>query len=192
MHINYITAVLFFTNGTTKRLTLGTDYALSTLSALFPKSLAKNIAFVFTNVPSPLAWNFSQDFIPSQFKIAPQFLLDNPVAARTRYLKLKHNPNVQKRQNIMLSHLETTEWAALETLAQLFDWLDHCEPQPTKEIILLHELSQEIESAITDTLTQIDQVAKKKAEIDKLIADLKNSSEVSSSPHSYWDLSLML
>ena len=52
------------TNGTVPRITVGTDYALSTLSTIFTKSLAGNIAFMFTNVLSPLHWNFSEDTIP--------------------------------------------------------------------------------------------------------------------------------
>jgi hypothetical protein len=173
-------------------LTVSTDYALSTLSALFPKSLAKNIAFVFTNVPNILSWNFCGDSIPGGLKNAPLFLLDNPVALRKNYIKLKDNSYYQKKIKVMLSRLKTTELEALEMLVLLFDWLDGCEPQPTTEIIYLYELSQEIESAITDTLTQIDQAATKKVEIDKIIDDLKNNSDVSSSPCSYRDLTLML
>jgi hypothetical protein len=191
-NIDSVTAILILTNGTTQRLSASTDYALSTLSALFPKTLAKNIAFVFTNVPNLLSWNFCEDSIPSELKNAPQFLLDNPLGLQKNYNKLKSNPNMQKKQKAMLSRLETTELEALETLVQLFDWLDDCEPQPTKEIIYLYELSQEIESSITDTLAQIDQVATKKVEIDKLIADLKNNSDVSSSPCSHRNLTLML
>jgi hypothetical protein len=191
-HIDSVTAVLILTNGTTQRLTVSTDYALSTLSAMFPKSLAENIAFVFTHVPNPLSWRFSQDTISRVLREAPQFLLDNPVALRKNYIKLKDNSNVQKMQKDMLSCLETTEEEALEMLVQLLDWLDGCEPQPTTEIILLYEMSQSIEAAITDTLAQIDQVATKKVEIDKLVADLKNNSDVSSSPCSYRDLTLIL
>jgi hypothetical protein len=87
--IDSVTAVLILANGTVPRLTVGTDYALSTLSALFPKSLANNIAFVFTNVASPLSWNFSMDTIPDVLKDANLFFLDNPIALQKKYLSFK-------------------------------------------------------------------------------------------------------
>ena len=184
-HIDSVTAVLILANGTVERITVGTDYALSTLSAIFPKTLANNIGFVFTNVPSPLAWNFSQDTLPPALKESPQFLLDNPVALQKKYLKLKDNPNMRKVQKDMRNHLKAGEQKALEMLVLLFDWLDKCKPQPTMEIVYLYEMSQEIEATITDTLAQIDQGAAKKVEIDKLMAALKNNSNVSSSPLPY-------
>ena len=181
-HIDSVTAVLILANGTSERLTVGTDYALSTLSTILPKSLTDNIAFVFTNVPSPLAWNFSQDMVPRVLKNAPQFLLDNPVAYQKKYLKLKDRPNMKKAAKDMRNHLKAGEQKALEMLVQLFDWLDYCKPQPTTEIVYLYEMSQEIEVAITDTLAQIGQGAARKVEIDKLMADLKHGSNVSPSP----------
>ena len=38
-HIDSVNAVLILANGTVPRITVGTDYALSTLSAIFPKSI---------------------------------------------------------------------------------------------------------------------------------------------------------
>ena len=184
-HIDSVNAVLILANGTIERITVGTDYALSTLSAIFPKTLAENIAFVFTNVPSPLAWNFSQDTVPRVLRDAPQFLLDNPIALQKKYLKLKDRPGMKKVEKDMRNHLKAGEQKALEMLVHLFDWLDSCKPQPTTEILYLYEMSQDIEAAITDTLAQIDQGAAKKMEIDKLMADLKNSSNVCLSPYSY-------
>jgi hypothetical protein len=187
-NIDSVTAVLILANGTIERLTVGTDYALSTLSAIFPKSLADNIAFMFTNVPSPLAWNFSQDTVPTVLKDAPQFLLDNPIALQKKYLTLKDNPNMKRAEKDMHNHLKAGEERALEMLVQLFDWLDECKSQPTTEIVYLYKMSQDIEATITDTLAQIDQGAAKKVEIDKVMADLNNSSNVSSSSCSYLGL----
>ena len=193
-HIDSVTAVLILANGTIERITVGTDYALSTLSAIFPKSLADNIAFMFTNVPSPLAWNFSQDTVPRVLKDAPQFLFDNPISLQKKYLEFKDRPGMKKVEKAgmkkvlekdMRNHLKAGEQKALEMLVQLFDWLDECKPQPTTEIVYLYEMSQEIEAAITDTLAQVDQGGAKKMEIDKLMADLKHSSNVSPSPCQY-------
>ena len=45
-YIDSIIGVLFLTNGAVPYVTVGIDYALSTLSATFPKSLARNTAFM--------------------------------------------------------------------------------------------------------------------------------------------------
>jgi hypothetical protein len=81
-HIDSVSAVLILANGSVPRITVGMDYALSALSALFPKTMANNIAFVFSNSPTYLSLNISKVFIPDILKEAPQFLLDNPSHSR--------------------------------------------------------------------------------------------------------------
>ena len=184
-HIDSVTAVLILSNGTVERITASTDYALSTLLTILPKSLAENIAFIFTNVASPLAWNFSQDIVPGVLKDAPQFFLDNPIALRRKYLNLKDRPNMKKAEKHMSNHLKAGKQKAMEMLVRLFDWLDDCKPQSTTEIVYLYEMYQDIEAAIKGTLALIDQASAKKEEIDKLKADLKHSTTVSSSPCYY-------
>jgi len=143
-NIDSVTAVLVLANGTVPRVTVGTDYALSTLSTIFPKSLASNIAFMFTNVTSPLHWNFSGDTIPDVLKDAPRLLLNNPIALHKKYLKLKGDPNMKKGMSELLRAVNAGEQNALETLVDLFDWLDGLEPQPTREIFPLYEEPQNI------------------------------------------------
>ena len=178
-HINSVTAVLILANGTVPRVTVGTDYAMSTLSAIFPKSLAENIAFVFTNVPSPLSWNFSTDTIPDSLRDAEQFLLDNPVALQKKYLVLKGDANKKKVRMVMRKAVQAGEERALEMVVKLFDWLDGLGSQPTTEIVYLYNMSQGIEAMIANTLAQMDQAATKKEEIDTLIDGLKNNSKAS-------------
>ena len=191
-HIDSVTAVLILANGTIERITAGTDYALSTLSAIFPKSLADNIAFMFTNVPSPLAWNFSQDTVPRALKDAPQFLLDNPIALQKMYLKFKGDLDKQRVRAEMRRAVQAGEEQALRMLVDLFDWLDGLGSQPTVEIVYLYEISQSIEAMITNTLAQMDQAAAKKVEIDKLMTAIKNNSYVSYPPYAYSGLNLVL
>jgi hypothetical protein len=189
-HIDSVNAILILTNGTVPRITVGTDYTLSTLSAIFPKSLADNIAFIFTNVLSPLSWNFSQDTVPRVLKSAPQFHLDNPLALQKKYLDLARRGD-QSKKNVkteMRKHIMAGEQKALEMMVKLFDWLDRLEPQPTAEIVHLYEISQDIEAMITNTLAQIDQTAAKTVEINQLMHTLKKNSDVSSSSSSYLKL----
>jgi len=132
--IDFVTAVLILANGTV-RATVGTDNALSILSAIFPKPLASNTAFVFTNVLSPLSWNFSGDTIPSGFKNAPLFFLNNPVALQKKYLQLKDDPRMKEIKEDMRNAVISSEKKALGTLVELFDWLDGLEPQAIEGII---------------------------------------------------------
>jgi hypothetical protein len=191
-HIDSVTAVLILANGSVPRITAGMDYALSALSALFPKTLAKNIAFLFTNAPTYLSVNVSDDAIPDVLKGAPKFLLDNPIALQKRFLELKDDPRkkktkkeMQKLRKEMQQEVKSAEQTALDTLVELFDWLDGLEPQSTTGIVALYEKSHAIESNITTTLAQMDQASTQMAEINKLVEDLQKKTAVSFSLYLY-------
>ena len=142
-HIKSVNAILILANGTVPRITVGTDYALSTLPTIFHDTVTNNIAFMFTNVLSPLSWNFSQDTIPKELKGAPQFLLNNPVALQRRYLELKDEPSRAEMREVV----KDGEQKALEMLVQLFDWLDGLKPQPMTKGQDPHEKPQDIKPA---------------------------------------------
>ena len=118
-HIDSVTAVLILANGSVPRITVGTDYALSALSALFPKTLAGNIAFLFTNSSTSLSLNFAQDAIPEILRDTPQFLLDNPIALQKKFRELKDGPNKRKLANEMQKDMKIAEQRALEMLVNL-------------------------------------------------------------------------
>ena len=175
-HIATINAVLVLASGSVSRITVGTDYALSVLSALFPKTLANNIAFLFTNSPTCLSFNFCKDAIPEILKDAPWFLLDNPIALQKNFLELKNDP-IRKRGLMELREMvKHSEQKGLEILVELLGWLDSREPQPTTEIVSLYERSQAIETKITNALAQMDQAASKVAEISKLVKAVQMNS----------------
>ena len=166
-HIDSITAVLVLVNGTVPRVTVGTDYALSTLSTILPKSFAGNTAFMFTNVSNPPHWNFSGDTLPDVLRDAPQFLLNNPVALQRKYSKLKDIPNMNKERANLRNEVKAGEQNALETLVHLFDWLDGLTPQPMTESTSLYEHSQAIEATITNALAQKNKMVTIEAEIEE-------------------------
>ena len=170
-HIDSVTAVLILANGSVPRISVGMDYALSALSALFPKSLAKNVAFLFTNSSTSLSLNFAQDAIPEILKDAPQFLLDNPMALQKKFRGLKDGPNKRKLANEMQKDMKNAEQRALEMLVNLFDWLDDLEPQPTTEILSLYKKS----------CAQMDQASTQMAGFKKLVDEHQKKSTVSSS-----------
>jgi len=153
-HIDSVTAVLVLANGTVPRVNVGTDYALSTLSAIFPRMPFKNIAFVLTNTSNALCQNFSGDIPPDGFKHAPQFLLNNPIALQRRYLKLKGDSRTKWQKAYFRKAVKASEQDALEMLVDLFDWLDGLEPQPITKVGSLHERIQSIVAKVTGTLAQ--------------------------------------
>ena len=177
-HLDAVNAVLIFANGSVPRITVSLDYALTTLSALFPKSLANNIGFLLSNVPNEMYLNFPDDAIPVALTDAPKFLIDNPISLQKNYLKQKDTINERTKKKRM-ALVKTAEQDALEMSVRLFDWLDDLEPQPTRGIIVLYEKYQVINSVITDTLAQTSQAAAKRAEIKKLMEDLAKGIDVS-------------
>ncbi len=139
-HLDAVNAVLILANGSIPRISVSMDYALTTLSALFPKSLADNIAFLLSNVPTPASLNFP---IPEVLKHVPKFLIDNPIALQKNYFKQKGHMDKKTLKKIKQS-VELTEENALEMLVELLDWLDGLEPQPTtknENHIFLREVS---------------------------------------------------
>ena len=178
-HIDSVTAVLVLANGTVPRITVGTDYALSTLSALFPKSLASNTAFMFTNVSSPLHWNFSLDALPDVLKDAPEFVLNNPIALQKEYSKLKGGANMSNERENLRKPVQVAEQNALEMFVDLFDWLDSLEPQSVTGIVSIYDHCQSIEAKITNVLAQMDQVAKFEAKFEQQKIKLQKASAVS-------------
>jgi len=153
-HIDPVSAVLVLANGTVPRLTVGTDYALSTLSVIFPKTLANRVAFLLTNITNPLCVNFSKDTVPDVFKGAPQFLLDNPIALQRKYLNLKDNPDMKKRRTQFREAVNVAERDALEMLVDLFDWLGGLEPQPRMTVAPLYKKPHTIIANIIGPLTR--------------------------------------
>ena len=140
------------------------DYALSTLSTILPKTLANNIAFIFTDVSSPSLQGFS---VPEVFKGAPTFVFDGQLLAEPRRFR------------------KVDERSGLEILAKLFNWMDSLNPQPATEVAYLFERYQHIKAWFDKTLTQMDQATARKTEIDKLMTMLKENSAVRRSPYSY-------
>ncbi|KAK0432850.1 hypothetical protein EV421DRAFT_2023763 [Armillaria borealis] len=157
--IDVVNAVLILANGTVPRLTVGTDYALSTLSAIFPCTLAENIGFLFTNVSSPLSWNFVPSSLPSVLQGNTQFLLDNPVAMQKKYRQhMKTNPRIPDKTK--------KQFRQAGGGAESVGNSNGLKPQPTTDIMSLYDQSQKIETEIANTLAIMRQAAKTDKELD--------------------------
>ncbi|KAF9255389.1 hypothetical protein L218DRAFT_937744 [Marasmius fiardii PR-910] len=181
-HVSVVNAVLILANGTLPRLGVATDYALSTLTAIFPRTLVDNIGFVFTNVPNALAWNFTQDALPSKLQHVGQFLIDNPVAVQRKYQELEAKKQPKRVLKTLLADVKEAERKAIEVVADLIDWVDQRPPQPTKDIITLYEQSQSIEKNMVNAFAQLQQAGEKKRELEELKKRLeKANSDVDAS-----------
>ena len=165
-HLGSIPTILILANGTVPCVTAGTEYVLSTLSDMLPKSLVCNVPFMFTIVLSSLHQNFSLDSVPYVLQDAPQFLLDNPIALQRKYLKLQNVPNMRNRGQDLRDAVQAGEQNALQMPVKFFDWLGGPEPQATTEIITR---SQKREATSTDPPFPMDQ-------------EVSNDSAVSFSP----------
>jgi hypothetical protein len=135
-HTDSITAILILANGTVPRVTVGTGYALSTLSATFPRTLSKNVALLLTNTSNPLYQNLFDDIPPEVCKDAPQFLLNNPIALQRKYLELKDNPNTRGQMRDFREAVKASEQDAMAMLVDLFDWLDGLDRPETQNIVV--------------------------------------------------------
>ena len=186
-HIKSVNAILILANGTVPRITVGTEYALSTLPTIFPDTVINNIAFMFTNVSSPLSWNFSQDTVPKELKGAPQFLLNNPVALQRRYLELKDDPSRAE----MREAVKSSEQKALEMLGQLFDWLDGLKPQPMTKVQDPHEKPKDIKRAepshVAGSLRK-EGGTSNKAEPPHVAGSIHSSGEISNNVVKSWPI----
>ena len=121
---------------------------------------------MFTNVLSPLHWNFSLETVPGELQKAPQFLLNNPVALQRKYLELKEDPNMEKRMAELRSEVEFGEENALHMLVKLFDWLDSLEPPE----IVTGPQKREVETTVLP------------APMDDMLVNMANNSAVRCSP----------
>ena len=127
---------------------------------MFPKSLIPKVSFMFTNVLSPLHWNFSLETVPPELRGAHQFLLNNPIALQRTYLKHQDDPSMKTKRADLRNNVKAGERNAFQMLVELFDWLDSLEPQGTTEIVTRSQ-KREARSAII--LAPMDQVVAKMA-----------------------------
>ena len=140
-NIGSITAVLILANGDAPRVRVGPDDALFIYSTMFPTSVAPNIALIFTKVVSPPHWDFSLETIPFDFRGAPRFLLNNPIALKKQYHRLKGDPKEVKKAAVLGNAVKPGEENALKMLVKLFDWLDGLEPRETMGIVTQSQLT---------------------------------------------------
>lgn len=177
--VQTLDAVIIMANGTVERVGPGVEYALHTLAAMFPRSIADNIGFMFTNVPDALSFNFQPDTLPREIRHAEVWTIQNPVAQFIKYQEAKTGGHSSAKQLQSLERLLQNNYiTTMETLNDFFSWLDQCKAQPTNSIVDLYDMTTNIEAAITSVLAQIDQLERKQMDLKKLQNDLDRNKQV--------------
>jgi Predicted GTPase len=146
--IQTIDGVLIVANGTIERLPVATDYALTTLASIFPRSVVDNVAFIFTMVSNPLGFNFKLDSLPEHLKKAKYYLLENPIVQYKRLRLQATLPQSAMNLNKTRQTIDKNYLTSMAMLVKLFGWLDQREPRQTTAIVELYEASCNIDRRI--------------------------------------------
>lgn len=179
-NITTVNAVLILANGTVPRLGVSTNYALSTLSAIFPRSLAENIGIMFTMTPSILQCNFEPESLPAILRSSEVFTLSNPVCLKRKYDESNHDNISKSDLKVLRQSFKDSEDKAMDMMVNLFDWLATLTPQPTRDILALYEKSISIEQQIANAIARIDSAQKKQQEVERLRAEIGKADVVGS------------
>ena len=187
-NIPEVTAVIILANGTNPRLGVATDYAITTLCSIFPRTLAQNIGILFTNISNHRFLNFEVDKLPVELRGAKRFFIDNPLAKQKSYLKnakAKAASDTDEDDEDISAGLEAEvsagHQATLKVLVRILNWLDGLEPRATNDITSLYNASIKIDHRINDTFALMTQLATAKDALDKLVKDSNGTKLVSDS-----------
>ena len=78
-----INGVLIAAYGTNTRLSVSMDYALTTLSSMFPHSIKDNIDVLFNMISNPLSFNFEMDSLPECLRDVETFIIAELLPMKT-------------------------------------------------------------------------------------------------------------
>jgi energy-coupling factor transporter ATP-binding protein EcfA2 len=170
--ITTVNAIVIVANGTLPRLGVATDYALWSLSSMFPRTLDKSIAIFLTNVPNALGCNFTQDALPEALRgdNYHPFFIDNPVALWKRYNEIQERKEDVDPDEMdeMKTEVERSHKRVLKELLKFFNWVVDLKSQPTNDIQTLYDKSQQVERSIAEALSRATQLEAKKKELREL------------------------
>jgi len=171
--ITTVHAVVIVANGTLPRLGVATDYALWSLSSMFPRTLDKSIAIFLTNISSSLGCNFTQDALPDALRGENYhpFWIDNPVALWRKFDEIQKGGDDDVDEDEMdelKKEVQRSHKKGLKELLRFFDWIVDLKPLPTNDIQTLYNKSQQVERSIADALSRASQLEDKKNELREL------------------------
>ena len=137
---------------------------------------------MFTNVPDALSFNFQSNTLPEELRNAERWTVQNPVAQFVKYQEAKSSnsrrPQSESQLRALQRLLHSNFAVTMETLNDVFAWLDERKAQPTTTILRLYEMTTSIEAAISNVLAQIDQREQQRMDLQRLQANLDKSNQV--------------
>ncbi|GAW05162.1 hypothetical protein LENED_007002 [Lentinula edodes] len=182
-----IDAIVILACGHVPRLGLSTHYTMNALSNMLPKSLSDNVAFIFTMVSSTLMLSFDTNWLPQELRTAHTWSIDNPSSLWFKYQKrLTKEPLLEEdlREDMKeISHRGFER--ATKTLSQFFQYLDKRKVQPTQPVLELYNISVDIETRISNTITRISQAEEKRMRLQKLQVELENQERIKQTNQHY-------
>ncbi|KAJ3764868.1 hypothetical protein FB446DRAFT_761032 [Lentinula raphanica] len=193
-HFETIDAVIILANGTNARLGAATEYALTTISGMFPYSIIDNIAFIFTMVSDPTMFNFDQSSLPAQFKNANVWSINNPFAQWQKYQEIVSQEPCTVEDDIleeMKDSVNRSYKKARKTLSEILQFLDKCQVQPTKDIYNLHIMAMELEAGILNVIALIDQMESMRNELQKLQINKADQEKGQKMNEDFWKITNM-
>jgi hypothetical protein len=173
-----IDGVLIVANGTTERLQVATDYAITTLASIFPHSIADNIAIMFTMVANPMSFNFQLESLPDSLRKSEIYTLDNPIALMRRYREFEQKPAYRKQLPKLWKMVKDAHNEAVEMFVEFFEWLDKRTVQPTSVIVELYDRVCAIDHSIQNALARMSNVSEKKRDVEKISRNMSKSTQV--------------
>ena len=148
--------VLFMANGTLERAGPGIEYTMHLLSAIFPRTMAKNIGLLFTNVPDVLSFNFHSDTLPAYIANSELWTIQNPLAQVIRFREMESGKAKQSEKQLMTFRrlLDDNYSTTVGTLNDMFAWFSKQKVQKTESILQLHTVYQNLELAVGRVVSQ--------------------------------------
>jgi hypothetical protein len=179
-NIKTVDGVLFMANGTLERAGPGIEYAMQMLSAIFPRTMAKNIGLLFTNVPDALSFNFHSDTLPAYITNSELWTIQNPLAQVMRFREME-SENVKQSEKQLLAFrrlLDNNYSTTIDTLNDMFAWLNKQTALKTQSILQLHAMSQNLELAVGAVGSQTIVRDAAQAQITRLQTELIGHNQV--------------
>ncbi|KAJ4483971.1 hypothetical protein J3R30DRAFT_149038 [Lentinula aciculospora] len=173
-HLGVVDGVIIIANGTVEKLNAPTEYALTTISGMFPHSIIDNIIFIFTMVSDPTSFNFDRSSLEKQLQKSKIWSINNPYAQWMKYQKrLAQDPPTLDEEILaeMNDSVHKSYVKVLKTLGQVFQYLDKCKVQPTNSIYNLYIMTTDIEASISNVIARMDQTEITRNELKRLQND---------------------
>ncbi len=162
-----IDGILILVNGTIPRLGVATDYALSTLLSILPRTFADNIGILFTNVADPLSLNCGlPEILQGTGARNNQWLIDNPIVLWKKHSQESGTNESRTRAKWRRSMSEAHE-NAVDVIADILNWLDGLAVQPTNDAMELTEQLQRTNHEIGLALSCTARISKENKRLEE-------------------------